>query len=813
MSEVKVQDDESPKLTGEGAERLSLVDQAALTVGVGWWHTAGAAELSLEGVHVTDGPNGARGARWGEISACLPSATALAATWDRQLVQQIGEVLGDEALDKSARVLLAPTVNIHRHPLGGRSFECFSEDPLLSSILAVAYVRGVQSRGVGCAIKHFVCNDQEFERMSIDVEIDERPLREIYLAPFETAVREAEVAMVMSAYNKLRGRFCSEDRDLLVDVLKDEWGFEGVVVSDWFGTRSTAALGAGLDLEMPGPASFLGPHLVDAVADGTVRTAAVQDAADRMVRLLRRLGSDPPVARRSTEKRTALARQAAAASIVLLKNESSSLPLDPATVAHLAVSGPAAARLCPQGAGAAEVTPPYVRSPLPAILDRAGAVTVTYEPGCVIPGPVLPLGPAGLQTKDGADGIEVEYFASDEPDVEPVHDDVFTVSRLVWLGSPHPSLAQGRFRARATTIFTPDRTGTWDFGLVATGTAQLFRDDALLLDTTDAPPGEGFFGMGSEEVTAAVELVESIACTLTVEFRVDSPEMPLAAVSFGAAFRPPENALTAAADAARAADVALIVVGTDGRWETEGKDRSTLRLPGDQDALVSAVAAANPRTVVVVNSGAPVEMPWADDVDGIVQVWYPGQEGGTAIADVLFGDVDASGRLPTTFPISLEDTPAFPFYPGDGQTLHYGEGLMVGYRHYDTREVAPRFCFGHGLSYTTFEYSALTFVRNGTDLVVTVEVTNTGARRGAEVVQVYVRRPESQVERADKELKAFEKVWLEPGETTRVSLRLTEQAFRHWDVDESRWTIERGHADILVGSSSRDIRLRAAVTV
>ncbi len=254
-------------------------------------------------------------------------------------------------------------------------------------------------------------------------------------------------------------------------------------------------------------------------------------------------------------------------------------------------------------------------------------------------------------------------------------------------------------------------------------------------------------------------------------------------------------------------------MGTDYRWETEGKDRTTLRLPGDQDALVSAVAAANPRTIVVVNSGAPVEMPWADDVDGIVQIWYAGQEGGAAIADVLFGDVDASGRLPTSLPVHLEDTPAFPFYPGEGQTLHYGEGMYVGYRHYDSRDVVPRFCFGHGLSYTTFAYADLSLERRGTDVVVQVDVANIGDRRGADVVQVYVRRPRSRVERPDKELKAFEKVWLDPGEARRVRLSITEQAFRHWNEHESRWEIERGDAEILVGTSSRDIRLSATTAL
>ncbi len=493
MAEVKGEDGAGPGLTGEGAKRLSLADQAALTVGDGWWYTAGVPALGLEAVHVSDGPNGARGARWGEISACLPSATALGATWDPQLVREIGEVLGDEALDKGARVLLAPTVNIHRHPVGGRSFECFSEDPVISAAMAVAYVQGVQSRGVGCAIKHFVCNDQELERMSIDVEVDERPLREIYLVPFEAAVREAGVCVVMAAYNKLRGEFCSENRDLLLGVLKEEWGFEGAVVSDWFGTRSAAALEAGLDLEMPGPASFLGLHLVDAVVRGTASADAVRDAADRMVRLLQRLGSHPPVVRRSTEERSTLARQAAAAGIVLLKNDASLLPLDPATMTRLAVTGPAAARLCPQGGGSAEVTIPYERSPLQAITARAGSTDVSYEPGCIIPGTVPPLGPSGLHTKDGGEGIAVAYFASDDP---PVHHNVFIVSRLVWLGAPHPSLTEGMFRARATTVFTPDRTGIWDFGLGAIGRARLFVDDTLLSGHRRRPTGRGLFRLG-----------------------------------------------------------------------------------------------------------------------------------------------------------------------------------------------------------------------------------------------------------------------------------------------------------------------------
>ena len=536
------------------------------------------------------------------------------------------------------------------------------------------------------------------------------------------------------------------------------------------------------------------------------------DAADRMVRLLRELASPAPGETSSTHERAELARRAAAAGIVLLKNESSVLPIEPSAITRVLVTGPAADRLCPQGGGASEVTPPYVRSPLETITARAGSTQVAYHPGCVIPGPVLPLGPSGLRTEDGEDGIAVEYFVGGDMGVGPVHRDVFTVSRLVWLGAPHPDLTEGDFSARATTVFTPDQTGTWDFGLIATGVARLSLDGRVLLDTSAAPTGEGFFGLGTEEVTAAADLVEGTGYTLTVEFRA-AHELPIAAVSFGGVFRPPDDAVSAAAGAARTADMAIVVVGTDSRWETEGKDRTTLQLPGDQDALIRAVAAANSRTIVVVNSGAPVEMPWADDVMGIVQVWFAGQEGGTAVADVLFGDVDASGRLPTTFPVRLEDSPAFPYYPGDGQTLHYGEGILVGYRHYDTKNVEPRFCFGHGLSYTTFSYGDLVVRREEKILAIEVTIENTGERPGAEVVQAYVRRSHSLVERPDKELKAFEKLWLAPGETAVVHLDIAERDLCHWEASSGEWVLEPGEAEILVGSSSRQIRLTATMSL
>ena len=796
---------------GEPTSGLTRLERAALTGGSSYWSTSGVERLGLDPLVTSDGPNGVRGTRWGNVSMCLPSATALASTWNRRLVGQVAVVLGAEARDMGVDVLLAPNVNLHRHPLGGRSFECFSEDPLLTSAMAVAFVRGVQSTGVACSVKHLVGNEQEFERMSVDVEMDERALREIYLRPFEAAVRQAGAWSVMAAYNRFRGRYCSENKPLLVDLLKDEWGFDGVVVSDYFGTHSTEALAAGLDLEMPGPPAWLGGHLAAAVDEGRIAQETVDAAAVRMLRLMRRTRGSP-VALPSPSERTEVARRAAGEGIVLLRN-TGVLPLEPASAGILAVIGPAAARLCPQGGGAAEVTPPSVRTPLEALAGALGPDRLVHEPGCVLPGPLPAIGPGGLCTLSGEAGVEVEYFAGRDLSGDPVFRETFTQTRLIWAGPPDPRLVTGQFSARATTVFSPDQGGTWDVGLTAIGRARVLVDGEVLLDNEGAAAGGSFFTLGTDEVTAGLEVADGQAVRLDVEYRLDAPGLPVAAVGLGARCRPPVDALERAVRAAQRADAAIVFVGTDGHTESEGEDRSSLALPGHQDLLIRSVSAVNPRTVVVVNSGAPVAMDWADGVAGLLQLWYPGQMGGDAVSDVLLGRIDASGRLPTTFPRRIEDTPAFPTFPGTHGVIRYDESIFVGYRHYDSGGPEPLFPFGHGLSYTTFDYRDLSVAIGPDGVQVDLEVSNTGSRRGSTVVQVYVHRPASAVPRADRELAAFEKLDVEPGRSLRVSVRLSPDAFRHWDLGRAAWSAEHGAADILVGESSRDIRLHASVDV
>ncbi|HET6317590.1 MAG TPA: glycoside hydrolase family 3 C-terminal domain-containing protein, partial [Chloroflexota bacterium] len=672
--------------------QLTFAEKTMLTAGVDLWHTAPIDRLGVPSVRMTDGPNGARGGRWsGATSACLPCGSALAATWNRDLVRQVGRVLAEEARAKGAQVLLAPTVNIHRHPLGGRHFESFSEDPYLSAEMAVAYISGVQERGVSAVVKHFVCNDQEHERHTISVDVDERALREIYLPPFEAAVRTAGVWAIMSAYNRLGGTYCSEHGQLLTDLLRTEWGFDGLVVSDWRGTHSAAAVDAGLDLEMPGPPEYLGSRLAHrAVAD-----ASLSRAAGNLFALIERTAQTPDGAA-LVRPAAEVAREAAREAIVLLRNDGV-LPLEADPGQRIAVIGPLAARAAAQGGGSAEVTPPHVISPLEALRARVGQQTeIVYEPGCVLPG-VLPLLDSHLlrPLADGA-ALDVAYF--DNPDFhgEPVARETFAQSRFLWDSAPASGIVHGHFSARITATLVPDATDTWRLGIASAGQSRLSLDGKLVLDNFAPVPGDTFFGRGSQQVATELELRQGTAYDLVAEFRIDEDNSWITGLRFGAERAMAPDSIARAAAAAANADAVLLVVGYDSRWESEGFDRPHMDLPRPQDELIRAVLQANRRTIVAVNAGSPVTMDWAGDTAALLQMWFPGQECGAALLDVLFGDVDASGRLPTTFPRRTEDSPAFGNYPGNNGVVHYAESIFVGYRGYDRAQVEPRFCFGHG---------------------------------------------------------------------------------------------------------------------
>lgn len=781
--------------------QLSLEEKVSLVAGTDFWHTPAIPRLGIPALKVTDGPNGARGEEWtgGPSSACFPCGTALAATWDADLVREVGVALGDETRSKGAHVLLAPTVNIHRTPLAGRTFECYAEDPHLAARIAVAFIGGVQSRGVGTAVKHFVCNDSEFERMTISSDVGERALREIYLPPFEAATTEAGSWMVMAAYNRFNGTYCAEHPQLLTTILRDEWGWDGVVVSDWFGTRSTvAAANAGLDLEMPGPPVHMGDQLLEAVRSGAVAEKTLDDKARRLLALLERAGAfdrTEPVGETFDDApdRRAVIRRAAAAAIVVLRNERAALPLDADVLSRVAVVGPNAAVARMQGGGSAGVFPAHSVTPLDALRGRVSdGVVVEHEPGCVTSRAVPLLDTRTVWT--------IEYFAGPDCSGAPVHTTEHRRSAFRWTGPPHPDLAESAWSARITAAYVPERAGEHTFKLRADGRARLFVDDRLVVDGSDA-----------YSVTATHPLVEDRPHRLRLELGLSPGGFHGAEVRV--APPRPDDLLERAVAAAAAADVAVVVVGLDDEWETEGRDRPDLSLPGGQAELIERVAAVNGRTIVVVNTGAPVAMDWADRVPAIVQLWYPGQEGGDALADVLFGEVNPSGRLPLTFPKRLEDTPAFLNDPGEAGHVLYGEGVFVGYRFYEARRIEPRFAFGHGLSYTTFAYGGLMIDGDA----IAVDVTNTGHRTGAEVVQLYVRDVDASVRRPEKELKGFAKVMIEPGRTERVHFTLDDRAFAFWDASSGDrasggWRVEPGEFELLVGASSADIRARATCT-
>lgn len=800
--------------------QLTLEEKATLLAGTDLWHTRAIERVGVPAMKVSDGPNGARGAddNAGPTSACFPVGSALGATWNTTLLEQVGAALAEEVQAKGARILLAPTVNLHRSPLAGRNFECYSEDPYLTGVLATAYIRGLQDQGVGACIKHFVCNDSEFERMSISSEVAERPLRELYLRPFEMALRDARPWTLMSAYNRVNGTYASEHDRLLRDILKGEWGFDGAVISDWYGTYSAAAAAGGLDLEMPGPGRWLVAEGVLAeVQAGKISEDVIDDKVRRLLRTLIRVGAfeqpqpQPEQAINRPEHRR-LARQSAAEAIVLLKNENNLLPLAAEQLQSVAVIGENARWAQIMGGGSSAVNPHYVISPLDGIRAKAnGRFPVHYTIGCLMHRSMPGLPAKWLHTPDGRPGLRLEYFDNHEFSGQPVHTATTTRTRLHWFGRP---LAAGpvrldpeQFAARLSGTITVPESGVYTLGLALVGQARLTLDGAPLLETASDPQRPEMTQEHMQQ--AVVELEAERPYTLQIDY-VPFANNQWHALQFGSLPALPEDPLQAAVDLAAQSDVAIVVAGLTGEWESEGFDRVDMRLPGEQDELIWRVAAVNPNTIVVLNVGSPVEMPWLADVTAVLQLWYGGQEMGNALADVLFGDFNPSGRLPTTFPRRLADNPAYINYPGENGRVHYGEGLFIGYRYYDKKEIEPLFPFGFGLSYTQFDYAnlALDVDAEGGTVRVSLDVTNSGARAGQEVVQLYLRDVEASLTRPLQELKAFAKVTLQPGETQRVSLTLDAQALAFYDPARPGWVVEPGEFEVRLGHSSRDIALQ-----
>lgn len=657
---------------------MTLEEKITLTIGRDFWSTNGVKRLNVRPINLNDGPHGVRKPpTGGELglgnsipATCFPTAMALANSWDTELLEAVGQALGEEALALDTQVLLGPGVNIKRTPLGGRSFEYFSEDPALAGELGAALVQGLQSQGVGASLKHYACNNQEYERMSISAEVDQRTLREIYLPAFERVVKKANPWTVMAAYNRVNGVFATESHQLLTEILKQEWGYKGVVVSDWGAVNDKAAcLAAGMDLEMPGPGSNHTETIAALVHDGKLDEGMIDAAAGRVLDLiLKGNASRQESATYDQAAHHALARRAAAESIVLLKNDGGLLPLKPDKLKSVAVIGRFAKEPRYQGSGSSQVVPTQ--------LDNA-------------------------------------------------YDEL-----AVWLGEPaNLTYAEG---------YTEDE-----------------QPDGALLQ--------------------------------------------------------------AAVQQAQAASLALLFVGLPGSFESEGFDRTSIGLPASHDRLVEEVCKVQPNTVVVLHNGSVVAMPWLDEAGAVLEAGLGGQAVGGAVVDVLAGKVNPSGKLAETFPWRLEDTPAYLNYPGEAGQVRYGEGLYVGYRYYDKKKVMPLLPFGFGLSYTTFEYEKIVTSREevgpGEGLEVTVNVRNSGQTAGKEIVQLYVRPLDPSYSGPEKGLKAFGKVEIQPGATAQVKLTLEERDFMLYDTERQAWRVAGESFEILVGASSQQLPLKAAVQV
>lgn len=789
--------------------KLTIEQKVRLVTGADWWSLHPEPAIGLRAMALSDGPVGVRGTVHDDTdpSANLPSATAIAASWDTDLVARLAGLLAAEARRKGVDVVLGPTVNLHRSPRGGRHFECYSEDPLLTARLGVAYVRALQDRGVGATPKHYVANDAETERLTVDNRVDERTLRELYLRPFEDLVREGAAWLVMAAYNSVNGTTMTEN-PLLAEPLKGEWGFDGVVVSDWFATRDTVAAGnAPLDLAMPADRSPWGEDLVAAVRAGTVSEAAVDDKVRRLLRLAERVGALAGTAPRpvpAPEDVPALLREAAATGMVLVSNPDQVLPL--AGVRRVAVIGPHAARARTQGGGSAEVHPEYTVSPLAGLRAAlAGTAEVRYEVGARLAEGLVPVAaPVATDPRTGEGGIQVELLAEDGTVLRTDH------RRGGGLRYTSGDLAPGTARLRAVTRFRADEAGQWRLGFTGLGAFALAIDGEPVLDEGSLPQDVDMVSAWAHPPQATItrRLAAGDELGLELIYQV-APGMPATVCALGYE-RPagdPAAELAAARAAAAEADVAVVVVGTTERVESEGFDRSSLALPAGQDDLVRAVAAANKRTVVVVNAGSPVEMPWRDEVAAVLLAWFGGQEMGNALADVLLGVSEPGGRLPTTWPAVESDVPVLSTTPVAG-ALGYDEGIHIGYRAWLRAGTTPAYPFGHGLGYTTWAYEGL--MVDGATARVTVR--NTGSRPGREVIQAYLSRPDSAVERPAQWLAGFAVVRAAPGQTVTVDVPLDARSFEHWSVAERTWTAEPGEFTVAVGRSVVDTPLTAAVS-
>jgi len=798
---------------------------AELTGGLNGWSTTPSAAVGVEEMVLLDGPLGIVSKAMDErdTSLIMPSGTALGATWNPELVRKVGQVIGQQGLERGVSAILGPNLNMPRSPLTGRGFEMFSEDPYLTGALGAAWVEGLQSQGVGSCTKHVVANDTEKERRRMNSSVEQATLRETYLLPFEMTVRAANPWMLMMAYNRVNGTHCSQNAPL-ISILKGEWNYDGVVVSDWYGVDDTvAAANAGLDLEMPGPATYLGARFAEAVASGAVAPERLGDAVERVTRLADRTGRrtgatvPAPAHLRSREEQLEVLREAAAQSFVLLENKDAILPLDMSRVKTLAVVGHNAAKPCFQGGTFATVRPEgQVVTPLDAIREAAGrGVEVLYEPGAA-PAAALSLTELGSTAPDGTPGVLLEVLPAGESE-DILYSEVRKSSAFVWFG-PVPGVGAGvPGRARITAHVHLSAPARWMLGAGGTGISSLRVDGREVL-VVPPPAPDDVMGVVARADTQEIPVDLPAG---TVELVIDMAFQPGRVQAITAVATPEQvtDPFSAAVELAARADAVVVVIGDQQGSSRESADRTTAALDPASDRLVDAVAGVATNTIVVVNASRAVLMPWADRVKAVLMAWFPGQEFGPALAGVLTGSTTPSGRLPVSFPRHDEDIPGWGTGLDADLTLDYSTSEPMGYRHFSTTELQPRYPFGYGLGYTSFELvdavasTASSHRKDPADGVhdvsVKATVTNTGASGGRDVVQAYLKAPHE----ADFRMAGFAGIDLDAGEGREVDIALEPLGFRRWDTAASAWVVPSGEWEIKVSRNASAHGILCRITV
>ncbi|KAF1845833.1 glycoside hydrolase family 3 protein [Cucurbitaria berberidis CBS 394.84] len=809
-------------------QSLTLEEKISLLAGKDFWETVPIPGKGVPAIKTSDGPNGARGEVFsgGTRAACFPAAVCSAATFDPEFSKRIGGALAEETKTKSARVLLAPTMCNHRHPLGGRNFESFSEDPYLAGKMAANVVKGLQENGIAATIKHFAANEQETDRLAVDTIVSERALREIYLKPFEITIKEANPLAVMTAYNKLNGTHADSHTFLLKQVLRGEWGWEGLVMSDWGGVNSTAdSLNAGLDLEMPGPTRWRTVEAVtEAVQKGEITEATITERAKNVLNLIEKVGGFenpeiPPEQSIVDPKHSKLIREAAGQGITLLKNDDNILPLKKEAVKgkKIGLFGLAKEALI-HGGGSASLNAHYRVSPEEGLKAAYGDdVEFKYSKGAHTYRLLPPLAKSCKDAKGNA-GWTMELFKPGQTDKA-----IKTTNELKDSSfSPILDNEAKDKEVRFSATFTPTESGSHYLGCSGIGPTVVTVNDKVVFEQKDNSPDPMGFLLGGnpeKEFTVSFTKGESYKIQIHTKPPVGGTDWGILAglPGFRMGFMTQQehdvDLVIQAKEVAKECDIAIVFTGHTPAWETEGQDQLSFHLPrdGSQDKLVETIASVNSRTIVVNSTGVAVALPWLSKVSALVQAWFPGQEAGNAIADIISGAVNPSGRLPVSWPKRIEDAPAYGNFPGevkDGQlTVKYEEGVFVGYRHYDrVAKEKVQFPFGFGLSYSTFAISNSKVSRTSAEAFsATAALKNTGNVAGSTVVQLYVGRKHQSPEHPIKTLAAFKKVFLQPGQEQTVELSLALKDFAYFDEASKSWKVDRGQYDFSFGQSTADI--------